>query len=255
MIAETKNDPPSAVPGSGMFPRTRWTQVGNVRSADTNEFSEALDYLTDQYWQPIFRYIQRQGNDEQRSKDLTQSFILHCLEKSVFARAEQERGRFRSFLLTSLKNFMTTAHRRERAQSRRPAGGLVSLESMTSGTSIVLEPSVDESPEESFYRSWIANLIEKAVAQLQEEARLTNRQAHFKLFKERLVAPALYGSPRASVKEMAAEVGIDEKTASNCITSMKRRFKTLLQDEVRLFADSDDEVTNEITDMLHFLGN
>ncbi len=108
------------------FPTTDWGLLANVRSATPIAKQAALDILTRRYWRPVFGFLRFSGNNEESAKDLTQAFFADWIENDVFGKADERQGRFRSFMLTCLKRFVSNEHRAENAQKRKPVAGLLS---------------------------------------------------------------------------------------------------------------------------------
>src|SRR6516164_9569008 len=150
MEPTTRTPPESAGANLGLFVTTDWSVVlaaGDELSAGARE---ALEQLCRAYWYPLYAYIRRQGRSPEDAQDLTQAFFAKLLEKKSLRHAQKERGRFRTFLLTSRKNFLS--HEWERAQSAKRGGGKVHLswDQTTAEERYQLEPASDLTPEKVF---------------------------------------------------------------------------------------------------------
>src|SRR4051812_32792218 len=113
---------------SGPFPQTRWTVVEAIRAESEEKQREALNFLAQSYWKPVYYYLIRSGCAPHDAEDLTQSFFEFAIQRDVFAKADRERGHFRTFLLRALQNFQVSEFRKRQAQMRRPEGGFLSIQ-------------------------------------------------------------------------------------------------------------------------------
>src|SRR5262245_12371775 len=128
----------------GRFVATSWTAVVAMRQPETPQAEQALSWLCESYWQPLHDYVRRLGYTEQDAKDLTQEFFFRVLSKNIVAAADREKGRFRTFLLTSLNHFLTNEWHRGRAAKRGGNRTIVSLDEETSEGQPCHEPRSEE---------------------------------------------------------------------------------------------------------------
>src|SRR6185436_9120672 len=155
-------------PGSADFPTTRWTLVVAAADPQRQEARSALVSLCEVYWYPLYAYLRRRGYPPDQAQDLTQAFFVRVLEGRYLDRADPEKGRFRAFLLTSLKFFVADEGDRQRA-NKRGGGAVVSLE-FSSGEDLYLrEPAHDETPEWIFERRWALSVLDQVVEKLRTE--------------------------------------------------------------------------------------
>lgn len=238
------------------LPSTHWSQLIALRAGTTTHRTEILDSLLRRYWKPVYCYLRRCGCSEEDAKDLVQEFFAECLRTEFFAKADQARGRFRNFMLRALQHFVANVRRAAQAQKRRPPQGLLSLEELAAGDSgtVGFEPASRQTPDAVFHRVWVADLTQRVLRRLGDECRATGKLAHYEIFRQCLVLPALEGTERPSLGELAGRLGISEKQAANCLLSARRAYIRLLEDEIRAWAGTEDEVAAEIRDLLAFLG-
>jgi DNA-directed RNA polymerase specialized sigma24 family protein len=256
MSAESTNDRSPASGSSapaGTFPATHWSQFAALRAGDSSERRNALDFLLQRYWKPVYCYLRRRGYGEEDAKDLVQDFFAACLRSDFFAQADPARGRFRNFLLGSLQHFLANAQRAAHARKRRPPQGLVSLEELAGSDSGGFEPAGRETPEAVFHRAWVAGLTQRVLRRLEQECQATDKQAHYEILRQRLVLPTLEGAEPPPLRDLAQRFGLSEKQAANCLLTARRAYQRLLQEEIRCYATSEDEVAAEIQDLFHFL--
>lgn len=237
----------------GQFPRTHWSKLAAARDANDADRNAALDFLLRRYWKPVFCYLRGRGWPEEEAKDLVQDFFASALARALFGQADPARGRFRSFLLSSLNNFLANAHRAAHAQKRRPEHGFVSIHELATSEGAVFVPVANETPEALFHRAWIQNLLQRVLRALAEECRRTGKDAHYEVFRQRIMAPALEGATPPPLADLARRLDLGEKEAANCLLTARRAYQRLLRAEIRLYAATDDEVAAEIQDLFHFL--
>src|ERR1700759_4211145 len=154
--------------GSSRFPTTRWTLVVAAGDPKRKEARSALISLCENYWYPLYAYLRRRGYPADQAQDLTQEFFTRVLEGRYLDRADPEKGRFRSFLLTSLKFFVADEEDRQRAH-KRGGGTVVSIECSSGEDRYRREPANDETPERIYERRWALLLIDRVVEKLREE--------------------------------------------------------------------------------------
>src|SRR3954466_1369756 len=170
------------LPGSSQFPTTRWTLVVAARDTRRKEARDALVSLCENYWYPLYAYLRRRGYSSDQAQDLTQEFFIRVLEGRYLDRAEPEKGRFRAFLLTSLKFFVADEEDRRRAH-KRGGGAVVQLEFSSGEECYQREPGHDETPERIFERRWALSVLDRVVERLRSEFVQHGRPEHFELLK------------------------------------------------------------------------
>lgn len=241
---------------SSVFPETHWTMLAAAKGDVSTERQAALSFLAGRYWKPVYCFVRRTGVEDERAKDLTQEFFAAALGTELFAKADPARGRFRSFVLTALKNFLANAYRAEQALKRRPQSGFVSIHELADSEGFHYEPpelAQRETPDVVFHRTWLSGLIRRVLHSLELECRATRKENHFELFRQRIVLPALEGGQPLSLRDLGQSLGISEKEASNCLITARRAYQRLLRAEIRLYAATDEEVAEEIEDLFRFL--
>lgn len=229
-----------------MFPKTDWALFGGLQQADTRVKIASLDALIRRYWQPVFLFIRQHGFDAAESEDLTQDFFALWLAKDNFAKADSAKGRFRGLVQASLRRFLANVARAKHAQRRRPPGGLVSIQELNQSEGPVVEPRCEETPESLFNRAWAVTLVTRVLRQMEQEAVETGKAVHYDIFRQRIVRPLLDGSEAPTMRELAMQHGIDEKQAANALLTARRAYRRLLRDEIRLYARTEEDVSNEV---------
>jgi RNA polymerase sigma-70 factor (ECF subfamily) len=237
----------------GGFPRTHWSRMAAVKGDACTAKHEALDFLAQRYWKPVYLYVRQSGYDVEQAKDLVQAFFYFALVSDLFAKADATRGRFRNLLLKSLRHFLANAHRHAHARIRDPVGGFVVIHELASESGPLVVPEDTKTPDEEFHRNWLRELVLRVLRTLELECQATGKQIHFKLLHERIIAPVLEGAEVPSLRDSAQRHGLSEKDVENRVTTARRAYQRLLRKEIRLYAGSDEEVTAEIKDIWRFM--
>ena len=154
--------------GPSDFPTTRWTLVVAAADPQRKEARSALVSLCEGYWYPLYGYVRRRGYPADQAQDLTQDFFICMLEGRYLDRAEPEKGRFRAFLLTSMKFFLADEADRDRAQ-KRGGGTVLSLEISSGEEHYQREPAHNETPERIFERRWALSVLDRVMDRLRDE--------------------------------------------------------------------------------------
>ena len=241
--------------GGQNFPMTQWTMLGALRACTLGTRNEILNRLIRMYWKPVYFYVRRKGYDDETAKDLVQEFFTACLDRQVFAQADASRGRFRTFLLSCLGNFLKNAHRAAHAKKRCPTAGVVPLDDVILSENVGFEPRDKETPEEVFHRAWIQDLLMRVLLALEQECQMTGKSKHYEIFRLRIVEPILQGAQEPPMRDIADRLGLTDKEASNYLLTARRAYQRLLREEIRQYALSEEDVTDEVRDLFHFLGS
>ena len=237
------------------FPTTDWGLLKSLKGNDLILRDSGLEILAKRYWRPVYCFLRRFGHDDADSKDLTQAFFVAWIQEDGFAKADSDKGRFRSFMLTSLKRFAANIRRENNAQRRRPAKGLMSLDALMESEGHPFDPQDDGlSPERIFDRQWAVGVVMKVVSQLEKECKNTDKAVHYDIFLQRILNPVLYGAAEQSLAGLGQIHGLTEKQAGNCLLTAKRAYRRLMEEEIRLYAETEAEVDEEIRDLFRILG-
>lgn len=237
----------------GAFPATRWLDLESLSTLDESTRIKVLNDLFANYWKPVYRYLRGAGLDTEAAQDLTQGFFLKCIKEDFFAKADRKRGRFRTFLLFALKNYVQNVHRYDKAAIRWPKEGIFSLDEMMDSKEMRFEPGHNDTPEAIFERAWASNIIQRVLAQMEQECLQNGRNVHYEIFRRRKISPA-EDEACPSMQDLAKEFRISSgKRAQNLYGTALRIFMRILIEEVRTFALSEDDVEAEIKDLLRIL--
>jgi RNA polymerase sigma factor (sigma-70 family) len=215
--------------GRVAFATTHWSVVLTAQG-ESPAAREALEKLCRIYWWPLYGFVRRRGYNPEEAQDLTQSFFAQLLERKDLHTVRQEKGRLRSFLLASLKNFLAKTHRRAMAFKRGEGRPLVPLEELLAREQADLEPADALSAERIYERRWALILLEQVLARLQEEYRLGGPAAA-ELF-ERLKQILTEEPGRPSQAQIAQELNMSENAVKQAFYRLRQRYRLLLREEI-----------------------
>jgi RNA polymerase sigma-70 factor (ECF subfamily) len=227
-------------PGSSQFPTTRWTLVVAAGDPQRKDARSALVSLCENYWYPSYAYLRRRGYSADEAQDLTQDFFVRVLEGRYLDRADPEKGRFRSFILTSLKFFAADERDRQRAV-KRGGGTVVTLEFSTGEDWYQREPSHDETPERIFERRWALAMLNRVVEKLRSEFVHLGRPEHFERLKVFLL-----GHSDAPYAALAQEMKTSEGALKVAIHRLRKRYRELFRQEIADTVTDPAEVESEL---------
>jgi RNA polymerase sigma-70 factor (ECF subfamily) len=212
--------------GPSDFPTTRWTLVVAAGDPQRKEAHSALVSLCEGYWYPLYAYVRRRGYPADQAQDLTQEFFVRLLDGRYLHRANPEKGRFRAFILTSLKFFLADEADRSRAQ-KRGGGNVQSLEISSGEERYQRDPAHNETPEGIFERRWALSMLDRVVDRLRAEFVQHGRLDHFNRLKIFLLDQA--ETPYAA---LAREMGTSEGALKVAIHRLRRRYRDLFRQEI-----------------------
>ncbi len=234
----------------GLFPKTRWTLVGRAADRSPAASEQALSELIERYMPALrvhltgARRISRDCAD-----DLLQSFVADkILMGNLLARASQERGKFRTFLLTALDRYTISAFRKEQAERRSPGQGcLVPLDSISELT----ENSTRILPYSALFDlAWTQEVIGETLRRVQSACETSGKAPHWALFEDRIVNPILHGQPAEPYAEIVSRLNFSTPMqASNALTTVKRMFQRILRTVVQEYAGDELGVDQEIAEL------
>jgi RNA polymerase sigma factor (sigma-70 family) len=235
----------SAQSEAAAFVTTHWSLVltaqGRSPAAD-----EALEKLCRTYWWPLYGFVRRNGYNPEEAQDLTQGFFALLLERRDLEVVRREKGRLRSYLLVSLKNFVAKARRRELTLKRGEGRALVPLDELVARERADLEPADNVTADRIYERRWALTLLEQVFTRLESEYRAADNARLFDCLKE-----FLSDEPnRRSQAEVAAELGMNENAVKQAFHRLRQRYRQLLHDEIAQTVAVPGDVEDELR---HFI--
>lgn len=231
------------------FTTTHWSLVLNARDQSSPLAAEALEKLCRTYWYPLYVYARRQEGNDESAKDLTQGFFARLLEKNYLAQVQREKGKFRSFLLASLKHFLADEWDKARAQKRGGGQPIISLDDTTCEDRYRLEPAGAMDAEKLFERRWALTLLEQAKARVRAEYVKAGKAELY----DRLKAFEAGDQTTPSYAQMAADLGLTESAVKSAVFRMRQRYRELVREEVANTVDSPAEVDAEIRHLINVI--
>jgi RNA polymerase sigma factor (sigma-70 family) len=249
-MSRSERNAPSSSAGPARFHTTHWSLVLAAGRRSSPDGRAALATLCQVYWYPLYAFIRRQGHSPSDAQDLTQEFFAHLLEKNVADKADATRGKFRSFLLASLKHFLANEWRRDRAQKR--GGGRVALAiDLAAGEErYTLEPAHELTAERIYERRWALTLIELALTKVRDEFAARGKLAVFEHLK-----PYLGGDEGAvPYAEIAAGLDMTEGAVKTAVHRLRHRCRELLRAEIAQTVNSPQDVDDELRDLFEAVG-
>jgi len=213
------------------FAPTRWTLVLRARG-ESVEARGALSELCESYYQPVLRFLRRDGRDEDAARELAQEFFARVLSRGGFDGADPERGRFRSYLLGALKHFLSSISEHARRQKR---GGGIAPESIhatapdsDASVGVEIADSNATAPDKNFDREWALTVMARALESLQREMNASGKEDQFETLKPWLIGDA----PSMSQADAARHLGINEGAVKVAVHRLRKRFRDSVRAEI-----------------------
>jgi RNA polymerase sigma factor (sigma-70 family) len=224
------------------FATTHWSVVLSAADQASPKAADALEKLCETYWLPLYTYVRRNGHGPEDAQDLTQAFFANFLEKNAVGRARRDRGRFRSFLLTSLQNFM--AHEWEKARAAKRGGGVSPLpwDELSAESSYQLETGADLTPDKAFERRYAMTLFQRALTRLSEELSEAGKADTFNELKGFLTEAA----GEEGYASAALRLNMAPGTVAVAVHRLRKRYAQLVREEIANTVTSPEEIEDEM---------
>jgi RNA polymerase sigma-70 factor (ECF subfamily) len=231
---------------AGVFATTLWNVVLQAGAEETTAAGSALQFLCEAYWYPLYAYVRRQGHSPEDSEDLTQEFFARMLQRNYLRLADQKRGRFRTFLLTSLKHFLINEWTKANRAKRGGGSKLLSLDVELTETRFLAEATDGRSPDKAFDRRWATVVLERALDQVEREFASEGRTA---LFTE--LRASLTGEENEnSYADIGRRFGMSEGNVKVTAHRLRRRYRELLREEIGRTVDTTSAIDAEMNDLM-----
>jgi RNA polymerase sigma-70 factor (ECF subfamily) len=244
----SEKDHPMSSPA---FHTTRWTMVVRARGK-APEARAALGDLCEAYWMPVYHFLRREGRDEDQSRELTQEFISQLLSGGALEQADPRKGRFRSYLLGALKNFLANQRRNEGRQKRGGDAVVESIDSGGSDTSPGMQlPDPGAAPTDAWFdRQWALAVMDRGLTAVEESFDTAGKSQQFKVLK-----PWLIGDTEGlSQADAAAELGLSTGAIKVSIHRLRQKFGEAIRQEIAETVDTEAEVADELRYLIEVLG-
>jgi RNA polymerase sigma-70 factor (ECF subfamily) len=234
--------------GGSRFEVTRWSIVLAAGGGDSREARGALEKLCATYWYPLYAFVRRQGRDAHDAQDLTQEFFARLLEKGWLESVDRAKGKFRSFLLATMKHFLANEWDRAHAQKRHGGRALLSLDAESAESRYAMEPAESATADKIFERRWALTLLDQVLARLREEFAAAGKA---KIFDE--LKPALTGE-KIPYDEIGGRLAMNEGAVKTAVHRLRQRYRELIRDEIAQTLGSEEDVDSELRHLMAALG-
>src|SRR2546421_1510282 len=216
--------------GGAAFQSTHWTLVLRARQSDPTESGrEALSNFCEAYWPPLYSFVRRRGHASAEAQDLVQGFFAHLLEENTLSRADQEKGRLRTFLLGSLQNFLCNEYDRGRRLKRGGGQQVVSIDEHLPEAEASMMQTAHLSDSRAYDLAWASNIVKRAWQHLENEFEVEGKKEWLEVLRP-FVAGG--GKTPLSQEEAAAKLGVPIATLRTWLSRLRQRYREALRTEV-----------------------
>lgn len=237
---------PPGVEGEREFRTTLWSVVLAARDGRPSQAAKALEHLCRNYWYPLYAYLRRTGRSPHDAQDLTQGFLASLIEKRDLAAVNPGRGKFRSFLLGTLKHYLSDERKKAHAQKRGGGQPVISIDEETAESRYRIEPVDDRTPETHFERQWGLQVLDRVMDRLQRRHEERGRADQF-----RALQPCLGGSRQSvSYAEIGARLQLSEGAVKVAVHRLRQEFGQLLREEIAQTVADEAEIDEEIRQLI-----
>lgn len=225
------------------FTSTQWSTVLRARG-DSPFAAECLEKLCATYWYPLYAFLRQQGHTKERAEDLTQGFFEQLLAKKFLENIHPSKGKFRNFLLASLKNYTANERDKEFAQKRGGGSITISIDGIDPEARYGLEPVTTLSPDKLFDRSWANTVLEKTYQELRQN--MEGREAWFEPLK-----PLLIGEPsEIPYRNLAETLGTTENALKTYVSRFRKKFQNSLREVISCTVERPEQVEEEVRELV-----
>jgi RNA polymerase sigma-70 factor (ECF subfamily) len=240
---------PQGSDSAGWFVTTDWSVVLDAKGNDSTRANDALEKLCKIYWRPLYTFIRRNGYAPADAQDLTQEFFSRLLSKEYLRHLQDQRGKFRSFLLTFVKHFLSDERAKASAQKRGGGQAVLSLDDTSTEDQYVAEAADHLSPDQIFERSWAQTVLNQALRRLSEEYAASGKSILFEKLKD--VQPGQHGP--LSYAQLGAEIDMTEAAIKSALHRLRRRHREILREEIANTVTRPEDVDDEIRYLIALL--
>ncbi len=235
---------------SSEFAATRWSVV--IAAADNQDESRArraLSELAGIYWFPLYAYLRRQGHSATEAEDLTQAFFTRIIEKKLLTSADSNKGKFRSFLLASLKNFTINENDKSRTQKRGGQHHIIMIDQLSAEARYHSEPADMLSPERVYEQRWAWAVLDQVMVNLRERYRQRGEEKLFDALKGTLTTTA----DTSSYSQIADDFDMSVQALTVAVHRLRKRFRDTLRSEIAQTVSDESLIEDEIQYLLSCL--
>jgi RNA polymerase sigma-70 factor (ECF subfamily) len=250
MLVPAPEKKPPVPQSAAWFATTHWSVVLEAKGGDTARANEALEKLCHVYWPPVYAFIRRNGFNSADAQDLTQEFFYRLLTKEYLRHLQDQRGKFRSFLLTFVKHFLSDERDKASAQKRGGGQMLFSLDDTTGEALFQAETATQLGPDQLFERSWAQTVVQQALHRLAGEYAQSGKANLYEKLKE--LQPGEHGS--ISYADIGVELGMSETAVKSAVHRLRRRHREILREEIAHTVTRAEDVDDEIRYLITLVG-
>jgi RNA polymerase sigma-70 factor (ECF subfamily) len=248
---EDSTGKPSGTPSPGdILATTHWSVVLAAAGKPDTHSQAALEELCRTYWFPLYAYVRRHGHTREEAEDLTQEFFRRFLERKDLESVSSERGKFRAFLLASLKHFLLNQWDRAKCKKRGGSVPHLSLDWSTADTQFQVAADTALTPDKLYDREWAVALLARVVERLRDECRADGKEAQFQVLKEFLGGSA----SESSYANAAARLQMEETAARVAAHRLRKRYRQILRIEIASTLADPSQVEEEIRSLFGAFG-
>lgn len=231
------------------FRTTHWSLVLEAARADAPERESALAILCQDYWYPLYAFVRRQGRNPQEAEDLTQEFLARLVARNGLASVRPEHGRFRSFLLAALKNFLANDWDRQRAVKRGGRHRIVSWDGESAESRYLAEPCHEATPERIYERSWALSVIQTVLERLRQEYADSGKGGVFDSIQS-----CLEEESEETYAQIAARLNLSEGAVKMAVFRLRKNFRQRLRAEIARTVADPGAIDEELRHLFTCLG-
>jgi len=238
-----------ASPAARVFATTNWSVVMAAGDITAPESASALQQLCQSYWYPLYAYVRRRGFSPEDAEDLTQEFFHHLLASDWLVRADPNKGRFRTFLLCGIQNFLGNEWQRMRRLKRGGGHQTIPLDALEAEERYRIEPKDVSTADKLFERRWALTLLEGVLARLEAEMAGTDAGERFDALR-----PVLLGDPgEKRYAALAQDFSVSESTIKSWVHRLRQRYRELLREAVEQTVSKREEIDDELRHLARIL--
>ena len=246
------SDPNSPTKDPGHFVTTQWSIVVSAGQPSSSDSRQALESLCQTYWHPLYAYVRHRVSDVNEAQDLTQAFFTELLEKNYVGAADAERGRFRAFLITAFKNFLSKYWEKGKAQKRGGGQSPISLDFATAESGMYIDPeSKGLTAEQYFDQQWAISLLNETLNRLEAEMAEKGKAVQYVELKGYIIGDSQGVSYAAAAQKLNMTVDAAKKSASR----MRERYRELLREQIAQTVEGPAEIEAEIRSLFDTFGS
>ena len=239
----TGTDPQNDGFGAAQFGQTHWSVVLSAAGRQNpGQAAASLEKLCSLYWRPLYAFIRRQGESPHDAQDLTQEFFLRLLEKDWLNSVDQNKGRFRSFLLAALKHFLSNERDKARAQKRGGGQSPLPLDFPGEESQLGFQVTDNTNPEMLFERRWATTLLEQGLVRLRQEYTGQGKEPLFEQLKTTLTE----GRGSVAYAALAASLNMSEAAVKMAVHRLRQRYRECLRLEIAQTVATEGEIEDEL---------